>query len=127
MNAAFFDVGQSLGYSAVHERLRREGDFSALDSGFQEIAYVQTNLLADILRDDHLVLALDGDECHVVFLNRSSAAAYPASGRLASVHAGESGDHSGLFDRSNAAADPATKSFRQSEFRPPLNPSRATQ
>jgi hypothetical protein len=76
MNAACFDVGQSLGYSAVYERLGREGNFSVFDPSFQNISDVQTDLLADILRDDDLILALDGDECHVLLpnylLNRSS-------------------------------------------------------
>jgi hypothetical protein len=79
MNAACFDIRQPLSYSVTYKRLRREGDFPTLNSSFQEIAYVQTDLLAHILRDDDLILALDGDECHVlVLLNRSSAASFLA-------------------------------------------------
>ena len=77
MDAAFSDVRKPLGYSAVYERLRSKGNLSTLNPGFQQIAHIETDLLADILRDDHLVLALDGDECHEIFqfdvhLNRTS-------------------------------------------------------
>jgi hypothetical protein len=67
MNAAVPNVCESLGYTKVHKRLRCEGNLSTLNPGFQEIAYVQADLLAHILRDDHLILALDGDECHEIF------------------------------------------------------------
>jgi hypothetical protein len=64
MNAAFSYVCESLGYSAAHERLRRKGNLSTLNPGFQQIAHIETDLLADVLWDDHLIFALDGDECH---------------------------------------------------------------
>ena len=44
MNAAFSYVRESLGYSAVHERLRRQGDLSTLNPGFQQIAHIETDL-----------------------------------------------------------------------------------
>ncbi len=72
MNAAFSDVFESFGYSAVHQRLGREGNLSTLDPGFQEVAYIEANLFADILRNDYLVLALDGDECYDSLQPRSS-------------------------------------------------------
>jgi predicted RNase H-like HicB family nuclease len=77
MNAAFPDVCESLGYSAVHERLRRKGNLSTFNPGFQQIAHIETDLLADVPRDDHLIFALYGDECHGIFqfdvhLNRTS-------------------------------------------------------
>jgi hypothetical protein len=70
----------------VHERLQRQGNLSTLNSGFQQIAHIETDLLADDSRDDRLIFALYGDECHGYFsfrttlLNRSSAAYPVASG-----------------------------------------------
>jgi hypothetical protein len=48
VNATFLNVCEPLGYAAVHDRLWREGDFSTLNPGLQEIAYVEANPLADI-------------------------------------------------------------------------------
>jgi len=37
-------AGESLGYSAVHERSRHESNFSTLNPGFQQIAHIETDL-----------------------------------------------------------------------------------
>jgi hypothetical protein len=58
MDAAISDVRKPLGYSAVYERLRSKGNLSTLNPGFQEIADIETDLLADVLWDNHLIFAL---------------------------------------------------------------------
>src|SRR5271157_6273661 len=64
VGAPRFEICQALRQVAIDHRLRRERDLSPLRLGFQQVADVDADLPANVLRNDHLIFVLDRNERH---------------------------------------------------------------
>lgn len=64
VGAAFFEVPQALCDAAINKRFRGKRDFPPLYCGLQEVAHVNTNLLADASRNHDLEFVFDRNQGH---------------------------------------------------------------
>ena len=58
------EIGHALGDTAVHYRLRREGDLARFRLGLQQITHLDADGLPDLARNDNLIFVLNRDQCH---------------------------------------------------------------
>lgn len=66
MGAALFQILQRFSEPAIDQRLGGKRNLPVLYRGLQQIADLDVDLFANVLRNDDLELVLDGDNLHGV-------------------------------------------------------------